>query len=126
MKFGEHEANYRLTEDGYFEAGVEKPQECNQYLVFPKVTQPPQTTTSESQTDALVPMQKARLAEKIRQSEFRKMESQAKKMRIDINEEIEIFEVDEEDDDANKEVEVKTEPGTGKLKNTVRFFLLLL
>ncbi|CBY38489.1 unnamed protein product [Oikopleura dioica] len=31
-------------------------------------------------------------------------------MRFDINEEIEIFEIDQDDEDANKEVEVKTEP----------------
>lgn len=112
VKFGESEANYRLTEDGYFEAGVEKPQECNQFLVFPKVTQPPQTTNSECQTDVLVPIQKAKLAEKIRQSEFRKMESQAKKMRVDeeVSEEIEIFEIDE--GDGAKEVEVKIERET--------------
>ena len=54
------------------------------------------------------------MAEKIRQSEFRKMESQAKKMRVDddASEEIEIFEIDEGDD--AKEVEVKIERETGK------------
>ncbi len=35
-------------------------------------------------------------------------------MRFDINEEIEIFEIDQDDEDANKEVEVKTEPKNGK------------
>ncbi|CAG5086936.1 Oidioi.mRNA.OKI2018_I69.PAR.g11409.t1.cds [Oikopleura dioica] len=120
VRFGKSKVVYNLNEHGYFEADENKPQGVNQYVVFPKITEPKETAHSSSQTESIIPIQAAKLAESIRKTKIsKKMESEAKKMKfqenpekIDIKEEptdeVEIMVVEE--DEMAEESMIKSEP----------------